>query len=722
MADDVALVGGAAPGEEAVPAAEGGTTDRQQWVRDMKAKKHVDKTDVSYAGYITRFFNYLLQARPAALVERFQAVFGQLPDQPRPRKGVTTRRMHVTKCVADVNEARLEETGILRFEQIDKDLVLEWMAEFKGKSGSAPHKSVFGSAQSALVDLWKRHGQTFPKSFYDGIKDVQKGAARTRAEQKVQGVVPMEEGKAAIPGHLYCELMLAMLKSGEDIFAWVFSVFAWTLMCRVSNVSAIRAVHLTWNGDALIINTVKHKADQEGERTDPKHCYANPFNPATCIITALAVYFSVCGYPRQVIELVFEGNRQHERFVAAIRRVLEKTPELKAKLDALGITADDIAAHSYRKGSRSYCQGGTTGGPSTPSILVRGGWAQAGMDKNYVRYEAAADQFIGRIVAMLDINSPLFATLFPHFNEVDDTVRSAVESCFPGAPHALLPVLVPCLASLVYHSDWFHRVLPASHALFKSIPFAQGVVQSLRGRVALKFDTDSVTPTGIPPHVSIQTQMQLVRSAVEELPGKVRAAVAAEFEQRALDQGSITRGVLEDMFAGALTELKAALMPQAAAPPQQAVVENTGAQTWMVAGRLRRVPQEFVFNTKLSAQNLFQLYCRGDQEAHVGPYRRLESSDFVDQKQRKRLSDMQALMSPIATVLKQRKLWRDDPTVDQVNEMWAVGSEVIAVTRNTDAGRPRRLRQMSWTSQLKLYRKRSRPADVDEDEERDADE
>lgn len=722
MADDVALVGGAALVEEAAPAVEGGTAGRQQWVKDMKAKKHVEKTDGSYAGYITRFCSYLLATRPAALVERFRADFAALPDLKRPRKGATTRRMHVTKCVAEVDEARLDDTGMLQFAEITKDVVLEWMAEFKGKNGSAPHKSSFGSSQSALVDLWKRHGQTFPKSFYDGIKDVQKGAARTRAEQKVQGIVPMEEGKCAIPGHLYRELMLALLKSGEDIFAWVFSVFAWSLMCRVSNVAAIRAVHLTWDGDALVIHTVKHKADQEGERTDPKHCYANPFNPATCIITSLAVYFSVCGYPKDATELVFEGNRQHERFVDAIRRILEKTPALRAKLDALQITAEDIAAHSYRKGSRSYCQGGTTGGPSTPSILVRGGWAQSGMDKCYVRYEAAADQFIGRIVAMLDINSPSFATLFPHFDQVDATVLHAAESCFPHMPRAMLPVLVPCLASLVYHFDWFLRELPESHPLFKSVPFTQGIVRSLQGRVALQFDKDTVTPTGIPPHVSIQTQMRLVHNAVDALPGKMREAIAAEFEKRALDQGSITRSALEEMFAGAMTELKAALLPQAAPPPQPVVVENTGApQTWLVDGRVRRAPRDFAFNTKLSAQNLFQLYCRGDQEARVGPYRRFESCDFVDQKQRKRLSDMQALMGPIARALKQRKVWRDDPTVDQVNEMWDVGSEIIAVARTTDAGRPRRMRQMSWTSQLKLYRKRQRVADAEEVES-DADE
>jgi hypothetical protein len=57
--------------------------------------------------------------------------------------------------------------------------------------------------------------------------------------------------------------------------------------------------------------------------------------------------------------------------VDAIRRALELNPRLKAELDQLNITVEDIASHSFRKGARSYCQGGTTGG-LRPSILLRG--------------------------------------------------------------------------------------------------------------------------------------------------------------------------------------------------------------------------------------------------------------------------------------------------------------------------------------------------------------
>jgi hypothetical protein len=150
-------------------------------------------------------------------------------------------------------------------------------------------------------------------------------------------------------------------------------------------------------------------------------------------------------------------------------------PNIKAEMDRLNITVEDIASHSFRKGARSYCQGGTTGGPSTPSILLRGGWALEGIDKKYVRYEAAADQFIGRILAMLSISNSEFAALHPHFDIVDDVVLRAVKACFPGAPQSMEAVLVQCLASLIFHREFLRRNLVPGHPLFKSVCFRSGL-------------------------------------------------------------------------------------------------------------------------------------------------------------------------------------------------------------------------------------------------------
>ncbi len=116
---------------------------------------------------------------------------------------------------------------------------------------------------------------------------------------------------------------------------------------------------------------------------------------------------------------------------------------------------------------------------------------------------------------------------------------------------------------------------------------------------------------------------------------------------------------------------------------------------------------------------MFQLYCLGDQNSRICPYRSLSSADFVGIKQKKALSDVKALMRPVENALKQRKLWHRNPTIEQVNEMWEVGRPIIAVESTTKKGRKRRLTQLAWSTHLREYRERSR---VVVDEEEDADE
>ncbi len=492
-------------------------------------------------------------------------------------------------------------------------------------------------------------------------------------------------------------------------------------MCRVSNVAELRGAHLCWENDSVVISMVKHKADQEGERTDPKHCYANPFKPSACVVTALAIYFAVYGPPKTVRDKVFEGSRQHDRFVEAVRRALDQNPRLKAEMERLGITAEDIAAHSFRKGGRSYAQGGTTASPSTPSILLRGLWALEGLDKKYVRYEAAADQYIGRILAMLNILSPEFATLCPHFDVVDDAVLAAVRECFPGAPVQLESVLINCLASLVYHRAYLRAHLPDSHLLFKSVVFTQGYADALAGRVALAFPNDKITATGVPPHVSIQREVREVKEIAQRLPEQVRAALAAEFEQRAIDAGSITRSGLEGMLEGMMSRLQSSLnaAQQQQQEPQQAEAraEDGQFQTWMVGNVMRRVPEGFKFDTKMPARTLFQLYCLGDRNAHIAPYRKLETKDFVTKNETSRLSDMMMLMKPMQAALKQQGRWVSRPTLEQVNDMWEHAEGVIAAPERTNQNRKRRRKQLAWTTQLKHYRKRGREEEGESEEE-----
>jgi hypothetical protein len=138
----------------------------------------------------------------------------------------------------------------------------------------------------------------------------------------------------------------------------------------------------------------------------------------------------------------------------------------------------------------------------------------------------------------------------------------------------------------------------------------------------------------------------------------------------------------------------------------------------MVNGQMRRVPYDFKLDTQLLTRTLFQLYCLRDLNSHICPYRKLESKDLTELKEKKRLSDVFALMRPVEQALKQQKLWNRNPTVEQVNEMWELGGPVIAVDGVTKQGRKRRLKQLAWSTHLREYRKRPHIA-VDDDEDED---
>ena len=62
--------------------------------------------------------------------------------------------------------------------------------------------------------------------------------------------------------------------------------------------------HITWNVDAMVFKFPKHKGDQEGRTSIPKHVYANPLNPTICPILAFAVlvFSGIRGFQDEIYE------------------------------------------------------------------------------------------------------------------------------------------------------------------------------------------------------------------------------------------------------------------------------------------------------------------------------------------------------------------------------------------------------------------------------------
>ena len=82
-------------------------------------------------------------------------------------------------------------------------------------------------------------------------------------------------------------------------------------------------------------------------------------------------------------------------------------------------------AHSLRKGGVSFAAGGSTMAPSVISIILRAGWSIKGVESRYFRFQNAMDQFLGRVMTGLPLDSGDFAILPPFFVK-----RTAEEGAF----------------------------------------------------------------------------------------------------------------------------------------------------------------------------------------------------------------------------------------------------------------------------------------------------
>ncbi|RHZ01932.1 hypothetical protein DYB37_013815, partial [Aphanomyces astaci] len=353
--------------------------------------------------------------------------------------------------------------------------------------------------------------------------------------------------KQPLRHHQYIELCMASLVKLDGGFTHLFLILSWNLMCRSRSTATVRIDHFSDEGDALGVTFFKSKTDQGGtKRRDPKHVYANPQQPGTCCILALAIYLA-CN-PEHDSGDLFPGSAQRDRFGRSLSQLVGYAlPEL----------ASAVGTHSLRKGAATFAIGGSTSGPSIVNVCIRCGWSIGSVVERYVHYDGAGDQYVGRVVAGLPIDSGDFAALPPHFvSSSDGVVDAAGALVFPRlwSHESLRGVLVLCLASLVHHKVFLEDTLPAKHPLLSSVLFGDvGMTTLLRANVTLL--SSSMQPTGIPPHVSLHTQLEKNLAAVRALPGEIRDGIESLLDEKGVAAGNITHALLEQLLKNAVASV-----------------------------------------------------------------------------------------------------------------------------------------------------------------------
>ncbi|OQR94728.1 hypothetical protein THRCLA_22218 [Thraustotheca clavata] len=322
-------------------------------------------------------------------------------------------------------------------------------------------------------------------------------------------------GKEPISMDTYQYLAQKMLGS-DSTFTRTFMIILWNLMCRSPSSLNIKHDQIKWYNDALCIEFSNMNEDEPGQQY-PRHIYANPVMPWICPILALGMYWSTCQFDRSCDQL-FEGSRQYERFRKELRLLLT-VPEIATEMERRGVNVNYIGTNSFRKGATAFCVSGSTACPSYAAVQLRAGYPIAGVGDTNSLYEIVGDQYVGRTVCGLPINSHEFGFLPPHFIVSNSLITTALNLTFPRAPTALSFVLEFALASLVYHSDYLRQQLNSAHPLLISPLFAdRDLLNQLKPLVSCTTESPKVgfRSTGIPPHVAVLMEFQSLKNTIKD--------------------------------------------------------------------------------------------------------------------------------------------------------------------------------------------------------------
>ena len=263
---------------------------------------------------------------------------------------------------------------------LNADVIVEFMAKISivsdRKTGAKRQASVsvIGSYRSSIAMLYEENDIIFDDPTVLALNKFAGGYKRLVADKKLNGEMKIQEGKSPITFQAYNFVakqdFIKRSDHNRGCFAHLFLILCWTLMARSVSVGTIMLDHISWESDALLISTPKHKGDQEGNNCYPKHVYANPDNPFICPVLSMAIHFFSGGWRREgAKQLLFQGTASESRFGKWLRELVS---EFKDHLEVIGLLSFEIGTHSFRKGVATFASS-CPGGPSTVCIFLRAG-------------------------------------------------------------------------------------------------------------------------------------------------------------------------------------------------------------------------------------------------------------------------------------------------------------------------------------------------------------
>jgi hypothetical protein len=589
------------------------------------------------------------------------------------------------------------------------------------------HRSAFGH-------LWSNfHGPGQVSTWKAKIASIFKGLARSKAAEKASGKRGrVERGKRALEFQTYSLLCeqgwgnVPEMSTGKirvssafgNSFVVLYMTLAWNLMSRSKNVTGIAFSHLSWVNDSLTIMFCVTKTNQAGRNMHPRHVYANPLVPHMCPVLALGVYLMTKTFGEDD-NMLFPGQKQYNRFSKQLGTLVKHTPQSHLEAECFRL----YGTHSFRKGAATYACSGSTAAPHISAVSNRAGWKQPGVQDTYLVYADAGDQYVGRVVSGLPLNSHNFAMLPPYFPELSESVSRALELCFPSVRGRVEDkVLAFCLASIVHHSEWLRAKLPGSHAIFRAALFLEGdLLAKLVSQVKCHVPATSVMlkATGVPPHIDQLHKLERVEMTLEKMFSRIEEKFDGVVDNvlRGLDERQVEshltptglksqlRTMIDELGLGDLRSLLSGsrLGSGSQSPPDEQLRADDGALlqgfavfTW--DGLVNRLlPADFVFPRNASVRDMWFLYIVGSPSTRIRPLKDISRDHFRSADARKRACEFYQLMRLIESRVRKSGAWQNSHTVEGASEMFEVGKGCfVGLSKKSARDYHRRVEQLGW--------------------------
>ena len=414
-----------------------------------------------------------------------------------------------------------------------------------------------------------RANELLPSQYYREMEIFIQAYKKEHKEAQKEGRTEEQEADP-ITSTLYNLFCTWALEAG-NIFVWVYTLCMWNLMSRSISIDVLSFhQHKPGVSDSIKFKFDETKCDKTGEFVQEKNCYANPFKPEVCMLLGLGCWISLNIERLSKTEKFFiipgSGNGSaSQRYCSQLSELFTQHFE-----DARHhLRVSHANAHGVRKGSGIHASSGTTCPPSFVAVAARGEWSIGKILDVYFKFAMGGDQYLGRILAMLDPNSTKFAVLPPHWKEpTHPRVMEGIHLNFHGVlqahekndPSGMLSLL---FASIVHHSDWLQGICAEhpSHP-FHDIPIlgAPELLRDLKDNHLTSDPTPQVpTATGIPPHVahaiaikSVKDSVDKTQALVTEFREDIRLAVSDAVDAKVSAEGGINMAIMN----GSLEALK----------------------------------------------------------------------------------------------------------------------------------------------------------------------